>query len=150
MTTTHNFKTRFAPSPTGYLHLGHALSAYTVYKWAVDNNAEFILRIEDIDTNRCRAEYVDAIYQDLEWLGIEWTGEVIHQSQRFDIYNDYINILNDKGLLYPCFASRTDIENTPDLQQGVDGYIYPNIWRDKHEQNKSNNKWIWAKHIANG
>ena len=123
-------KTRFAPSPTGNLHIGHAYSAWVAYDWAVDNNADFILRIEDIDTTRCKPEYTDDILADMEWLGIEW-GELTKQSERTEIYSQYINKLNQLDLLYPCFATRNEIESTPNIQMGFDGYIYPQIWRDK-------------------
>ncbi|MGB1361108.1 MAG: tRNA glutamyl-Q(34) synthetase GluQRS [Alphaproteobacteria bacterium] len=125
-------KTRFAPSPTGNLHIGHAYSALMAYDWAKDNNADFILRIEDIDQTRCNQQYVDDILADMEWLGIEY-GEVIKQSERFDIYNDYIEKLKDNDLLYPCFATRKEIESVPNIKQGFDGLIYPNIWRDKSD-----------------
>ena len=123
-------KTRFAPSPTGNLHIGHAYSAWTVYDWAKQNNADFILRIEDTDTTRCRPEYTDDILSDMEWLGIEYN-ELTKQSDRTEIYREYINKLNEMDLLYPCFSTRNEIESTPNIQMGFDGYIYPQIWRGK-------------------
>ena len=126
-------KTRFAPSPTGYLHLGHVLSAYTAWAWAKANNAQFILRIEDIDTTRCKDIYTDAIMRDLEWLGLDWQGEVIKQSERFELYKGAITTLQNKGLVYPCFTTRKEISNHPHTIGG-DGIIYPGIWRNASQQ----------------
>ena len=94
--------TRFAPSPTGNLHLGHAYSALYSERVAKDNGGKFLLRIEDIDYTRCRSEYIKAIYDDLEWLGIIWEGDVVIQSSRLDLYKDVANKLKARGLLYPC------------------------------------------------
>ena len=126
----NKLKTRFAPSPTGNLHIGHAYSALLIKQWAIDNNADFILRIEDIDTTRCKDQYTNDILADMEWLGIKWD-ELSKQSERTEIYSQYIDKLNQLDLLYPCFATRNEIESTPNIQMGFDGYIYPGIWRDK-------------------
>ena len=85
--------TRFAPSPTGNLHLGHAYSALYSERVAKDNSGKFLLRIEDIDYTRCRPEYIKGIYDDLEWLGIIWEGDVVIQSSRLDLYKDVANKL---------------------------------------------------------
>ena len=79
-------RTRFAPSPTYYLHLGHAASAFHVLRWAEARGAEVLLRIEDIDTTRCRPEYTEAIYDDLQWLGFEWPEPVRVESEHFSAY----------------------------------------------------------------
>lgn len=102
--------TRFAPSPTGNLHLGHVYAAFFAYNQAKLYGGKFLLRIEDIDQNRCKKNYVDDIYRDLEWLGIQWDEDPIIQSSRLDIYEKYIEILNKSKLLYPCVCSRKDIE----------------------------------------
>ena len=101
--------TRFAPSPTGNLHLGHAYSALYSERVAKENGGKFLLRIEDIDHTRCRPEHIKNIYDDLEWLGIVWESDVIIQSSRLDFYKEAANKLNKRGLLYPCFCSRKDI-----------------------------------------
>ena len=103
------WRDRFAPSPTGFLHLGHALSALMAWKSARKADGEFILRIEDIDTTRCREEYVEAIYSDLEWLGIEWRSPVMRQSHRGEVYSETLQVLIDLGVCYPCRCSRRDI-----------------------------------------
>ncbi len=105
--------TRFAPSPTGYLHLGSAASALHGWRAAQDAGGKFLLRIEDIDTIRCRPEYATAIHEDLRWLGLDWDGPVRVQSEHFADYRAAIDRLNATGLLYPCFCTRTDIAGAP-------------------------------------
>lgn len=101
--------TRFAPSPTGNLHLGHAYSALTAFDFARAHNARFLLRIEDIDTTRCRPEFERAILDDLEWLGLEWETPVRRQSEHFSDYADAIEKLRACGVLYRCFRTRREI-----------------------------------------
>jgi glutamyl-Q tRNA(Asp) synthetase len=100
---------RFAPSPNGPLHLGHALSALTSFEMARRLGGRFLLRIEDIDVVRSREEYVAALLEDLAWLGIAWEEPVLRQSQRFAVYAQAAQMLEAQGLLYPCFATRTEI-----------------------------------------
>lgn len=101
---------RFAPSPNGPLHLGHALSALTGFDMAKRAGGRFLLRIEDIDVTRCREEFVTGIFEDLSWLGITWEQPVLFQSQHFATYVEAAQWLERQGLLYPCFASRTEID----------------------------------------
>ncbi len=124
--------TRFAPSPTGYLHLGHAASALFSAGQA-GPDGRFLLRIEDIDQTRCRPEYLDAIYEDLAWLGLEWETPVRVQSDHFADYQAVLDRLSDMELLYPCFCTRKDIQaeiarigNAP---HGPDGALYPGTCR---------------------
>ncbi|MFA5951426.1 MAG: tRNA glutamyl-Q(34) synthetase GluQRS [Hyphomicrobium sp.] len=100
---------RFAPSPNGELHLGHALSALAAYDAAQKARGRFLLRIEDIDVTRCREEYVEQIFEDLRWLGLAWEMPLLRQSQHFDVYAKAASWLENIGLLYPCFATRTEI-----------------------------------------
>lgn len=100
---------RFAPSPNGYLHLGHACSALLNFDLARAANGRFLLRIEDIDITRCRPEFEAAIYQDLGWLGLSWETPVRRQSLHFDAYREAIENLSARGLVYPSFESRTEI-----------------------------------------
>ncbi len=100
---------RFAPSPNGPLHVGHALSALTGFEMARRLGGRFLLRIEDIDTTRCREEHVPAMLEDLAWLGIAWEQPVLRQSQRFAVYAQAAQLLEAQGLLYPCFATRSEI-----------------------------------------
>jgi len=100
---------RFAPSPNGYLHLGHALSALINFDMARAAGGRLLLRIEDIDTTRCRSEYETAIYEDLAWLGIAWEQPVRRQSEHFDDYRVALARLDAMGLLYPSFESRGEI-----------------------------------------
>ena len=103
------FVTRFAPSPTGHLHLGHALSAFHVWDTARAHNGKVLLRIEDIDQTRCRPEYETSILADLEWLGLDWDGPVRRQSDHFAEYKSALNSLMARGLVYRCFKTRREI-----------------------------------------
>ena len=101
--------TRFAPSPTGFLHLGHAFSALTAWSRARQAGGRFLLRLEDIDPTRCRPEYAAAIIEDLAWLGLDWDGDIRVQSARLPEYRAVLDDLTRRGLVYPCFCTRTDI-----------------------------------------
>lgn len=103
------FATRFAPSPTGRLHRGHAFSALTAWSAAKAAGGRFVLRIEDIDLTRCWPEYEAAILEDLAWLGLDWEALVRRQSEHLDDYAAAIEALNARGLLYRCFRTRKDI-----------------------------------------
>lgn len=104
-------RVRFAPSPNGYLHLGHAYSAFCNWQFAQDNDAEFVLRIEDIDITRSRPEFIDTIFEDLKWLGLVWSEPVLFQSTRFDAYQLALEGLIERNLVYPAFLSRKEINN---------------------------------------
>ncbi|KQV39204.1 glutamyl-Q tRNA(Asp) ligase [Rhizobium sp. Root268] len=101
---------RFAPSPNGLLHLGHALSALINHGMAKDAGGRFLLRIEDIDTTRCRLEFEAAIYEDLGWLGLDWERPVRRQSEHFGLYSEMLERLIARGLAYPSFMSRSEIK----------------------------------------
>lgn len=103
---------RFAPSPNGYLHLGHAYSALFTWRAAAAAGGTALLRIEDIDTRRCKPEFDAAIREDLRWLGLDWPEPLMRQSERFPAYAKAAKALTDRGLLYPCFCSRTEIAAT--------------------------------------
>ncbi len=125
-------RTRFAPSPTGYLHLGHAFSALTAADLAQRGGGEFLIRIEDIDRARCRDEYEQAIYDDLRWLGLDWPLPVMRQSERMEIYDDALNQLIARGLCFPCGCTRRDIRkalSAPQEGAGLDGPVYPGTCR---------------------
>src|ERR1700761_8660780 len=100
---------RFAPSPNGHLHLGHALSALVNFEMARAAGGRLLLRIEDIDATRCRSEYETAIYEDLAWLGIAWEEPVRRQSAHFADYRAALDRLEAQGLVYPSFESRAEI-----------------------------------------
>jgi len=125
--------TRFAPSPTGYLHLGHVRSALEGWRAAGEAGGRFLLRIEDIDHTRCRAEYAEAIVEDLRWLGLDWDGPVRKQSKHFDDYRAALSKLDVMGLLYPCFCTRREIQaeiaRAGGAPQGDIGAPYPGICR---------------------
>ncbi len=105
----HMIITRFAPSPTGYLHLGHAFSAFIAWRRARDAGGRFLLRLEDIDPTRCRPDYAVAIMQDLSWLGFDWDGPVRIQSEHLADYQAVLDGLAEQRLVYPCFCTRADI-----------------------------------------
>jgi glutamyl-Q tRNA(Asp) synthetase len=120
--------TRFAPSPTGYLHLGHAYSALIAWRAARAAGGKFLLRIEDIDTTRCKPEFTAAILEDLAWLGIDWDGAVRKQSEHFADYEAAIDKLKGAGLIYPCFCTRSEIAaeiaRAGGAPQGEEGPLY--------------------------
>lgn len=126
--------TRFAPSPTGYLHIGHAFAALTAYEAARKSKGTFLLRIEDIDDGRCRKEYLDAIQEDLAWLGLEWEKPVLKQSKNMKAYDEALKKLDRRGLTYACFCSRTEIKAEIDRSgrapHGPDGPLYPGACRN--------------------
>jgi glutamyl-Q tRNA(Asp) synthetase len=113
--------TRFAPSPTGYLHLGHAFSALFAWRHARETGGRFLLRLEDIDPSRCRPEFAAAILDDLVWLGLDWDGEVRVQSQHLPEYRAALDVLAGRGLLYPCFCTRADIQQSAAAPHTPDG-----------------------------
>jgi glutamyl-Q tRNA(Asp) synthetase len=125
--------TRFAPSPTGYLHLGHVRSALEGWRAAREAGGRFLLRIEDIDHTRCRPAFTDAIIEDLRWLGLDWDGPVRKQSEHFDDYRAMLSRLDRMGLLYPCFCTRREIQaeiaRAGGAPQGDMGAAYPGICR---------------------
>ncbi|MDX9862025.1 MAG: tRNA glutamyl-Q(34) synthetase GluQRS [Rhodospirillales bacterium] len=125
--------TRFAPSPTGFLHLGHAYSALLAFRAARDGGGRFILRIEDIDAGRCRPEFEAAIYEDLAWLGLSWENPVRRQSEHMADYDAALATLEARGLVYPCFCSRADIAReiaaAAGAPHGPDGPLYPGTCR---------------------
>lgn len=119
---------RFAPSPNGYLHLGHAFSALLNAELARRNGGRFLVRIEDIDITRCRPELIEACLEDLAWLGLSWEEPVLRQSQRFAAYAEAAGRLQQAGLLFPCFCTRNDLaRNTgPHARRDPDGApLYP-------------------------
>ena len=127
--------TRFAPSPTGPLHLGHAYSSLVAFQVSQLNQGAFLVRIEDIDTARSRPEWEALIFEDLHWLGLAWDEPVLRQSKRLDAYDAALDQLWDLGLLYPCTCNRRDIReaasapNEGDLLVGPDGIVYPGTCR---------------------
>ena len=133
--------TRFAPSPTGRLHVGHGASALMAHDFARAAGGRFLLRIEDIDQGRCRAEHVQTILDDLRWLGIDWDGPVLFQSERMAVYADALDQLKAMGVVYPCFCTRADIAREIAASQsaphGPDGPLYPGTCRELPEAVRS-------------
>ncbi|MDX2287540.1 MAG: tRNA glutamyl-Q(34) synthetase GluQRS [Hyphomicrobiaceae bacterium] len=128
---------RFAPSPNGYLHLGHALSALMGYETARSQGGRFLVRIEDIDLARTREACVSAILEDLAWLGLTWSEPVLRQSSRFAAYREAAGQLADMGVLYPCFATRAEIAAAASRSslhaKDPDGTpLYPGLYRGRN------------------
>ena len=125
--------TRFAPSPTGFLHLGHVYSASLAWRAAKESGGRFLLRMEDIDVTRCRPEFEQAIYEDLAWLGLEWELPVRRQSEHMEDYAALLAKLSDRDLIYPCFCSRkeiaAEIARSRSAPHGPQGPIYPGTCR---------------------
>lgn len=132
--------TRFAPSPTGRLHLGHAYSALLAHRFARERGGRFLLRIEDIDPGRTREEHVAGIVEDLRWLGIDWDGAVVRQSQRLPLYAEALGRLKARGLVYPCFCTRSEIAAeiaaSASAPHGPDGPLYPGTCRRLSEEER--------------
>ena len=125
-----NSRVRFAPSPTGQLHLGGARTALFNYLFARQNQGDFLLRIEDTDQERSKKEHVEQILDSLSWLGIDWDQEPVFQSSRSDRYSEVIQSLLDKGNAYRCFATEQKLKRIRD-ETGT--YLYPGLWRDRSE-----------------
>ena len=125
--------TRFAPSPTGFLHLGHAFAALTAHDAAHEAGGRFLLRIEDLDQARARPEFETAIFEDLTWLGLEWEEPVLRQSARGAAYRAALKRLNGMGLVYPCFCTRKEITEevarAGEAPHGPEGPLYPGTCR---------------------
>jgi glutamyl-Q tRNA(Asp) synthetase len=125
---------RFAPSPNGELHLGHAFSALAVYQQAQAAGGRFLLRIEDIDAGRTRPEFVAGIMEDLRWLGLAWEEPVLFQSTRLPAYREAARRLEAQGLLYRCFATRAEIEAAASGADPDGAPLYPGLWKGRSDR----------------
>lgn len=134
-------RSRFAPSPTGHLHLGHAWSALFSAQHAVQQRGEFILRIEDIDQGRCRPEFIDGIFEDLDWMGLSWNFPVRKQSEHLNTYGNAIRTLDALGVLYPCFCTRKDIQDEINhsgaAPHGPEGALYTGTCRHLSDKTRA-------------
>jgi glutamyl-Q tRNA(Asp) synthetase len=139
--------TRFAPSPTGPLHLGHAYSAVRAHAFARERGGAFLLRIEDIDGTRSRAEHVDGILADLVWLGLEWDEPVVFQSPRLDRYAAALDVLKGRGLVYPCFCTRAEIAEAMSAPHGP-AAVYPGTCRGVDSAARMGEAHAWRLDMA--
>jgi len=121
---------RFAPTPSGRMHLGNVFAALIAWLSVRSRNGEMVLRMEDLDTQRTSAEFAQTLRSDLAWLGLDYDREQVPQSQRSEAYDGYFEILRDKGLLYPCYCTRSQLHgvNAPHLSDGT--YVYPGTCRN--------------------
>lgn len=137
---TASVVTRFAPSPTGRLHLGHAYSALLNARFTEQHGGRFLLRIEDIDGTRCRPELIEGIFKDLDWLGLSWETPVRRQSEHMVDYSAALDRLSAMGLLYPCFCTRKDIAaevaRSGAAPHGPDGPLYPGLCKHLPEDER--------------
>ncbi|MBQ7461672.1 MAG: tRNA glutamyl-Q(34) synthetase GluQRS [Bacteroidaceae bacterium] len=124
-------KGRFAPSPTGRMHLGNVFCALLSWLSIKSKGGEWRLRIEDIDPGRSRRDFAMQLQEDLQWLGLPWDGEVVWQSERSDIYEHYLHLLQDAGLTYPCFCTRADIMATQAPHESDGRIVYAGTCRGK-------------------
>ena len=131
--------TRFAPSPTGDLHLGHAYAAWYAQDVANRGGGRFLVRVEDIDATRCRTAFIDRNLDDLRWLGLTWKEPVLRQSERMDLYRDALGRLDDLGITYPCFCTRAEIRSEVEAAAGAPhvmapdgGFLYPGTCRARN------------------
>ena len=127
---------RYAPSPTGALHLGNLRTALLAWLQIRLQGGRFLLRMEDLDTPRVVQGSADQILKDLEWLGLDWDDEVVYQSHRLDLYQDALQELQKKDLVYPCYCSRKDIQQAASAPH-INGNIYPGFCRNLTEQQRS-------------
>lgn len=150
-------KTRFAPSPTGLLHVGNAFSALFCQRWAEKHHADLLLRIEDIDHTRCRDEFSGQLIEDLSWLGLAWQGEVRKQSEHHDVYRQALERLESMGVLYPCFCTRRQIQQeieqmgiAPHAEDHGDPYpgICRTIGRHQRKSRQEHERFAWRLDIA--
>lgn len=149
--------TRFAPSPTGYLHLGHAYAARFAFEAARLSGGRFLLRLEDIDPQRCRAEFATAILEDLRWLGLFWDGGVVRQAERMALYRQALDRLRALGVLYPCFCTRKQVREEIEEAQGAPHgpageRLYPGTCRDLGEDERqarirAGTPFAWRLHV---
>lgn len=144
--------TRFAPSPTGYLHLGHIFSAFFAYEASKILGGELILRIEDIDQQRSRNHFEESIVNDLDWIGIKYRKEIRKQSEKMTDYRAAIEELKRLNLVYPCFCTRSEIQSeilrAGNAPHGIDRTVYPGTCRrlgnaDKNKKIKINKNYAW-------
>ena len=121
---------RFAPTPSGRMHLGNVFAAMVAWLSVRSRGGALVLRMEDLDTQRTSDEYAETLRQDLKWLGLDWDLETAPQSKRSDIYDHYFEMLREKGLLYPCYCTRSQLHsvNAPHLSDGT--YVYPGTCRN--------------------
>ena len=124
---------RFAPTPSGRMHLGNVFAALIAWLSVRSRDGEMVLRMEDLDTQRTSAEFAETLRDDLRWLGFTWDRETPAQSQRSAVYDNYFEILREKGLLYPCYCTRSQLHsvNAPHLSDGT--YVYPGTCRNLTE-----------------
>jgi len=128
-------RTRFAPSPTGKLHLGHAMAAWVAKALADAGGGEFLLRHEDIDLTRVREEYYAGIEEDLRWLGLDWLGTPLRQTSRIAAYDAALERLKEMGVVYPCFCTRREIHEMG-APHGPEGPFYPGTCRELPEETR--------------
>ncbi len=128
---------RFAPTPSGRMHLGNVFAALVAWLSVKSKNGQFILRMEDIDTQRTSAQFAEILRDDLRWLGLFWDEETPAQSTRSAVYDRYFAILEEKGLLFPCFCTRSQLHsiNAPHASDGT--YVYPGTCRNLSEEQKA-------------
>ena len=125
-----NPRVRFAPSPTGQLHIGGARTALFNYLFTRHNSGQFLVRIEDTDLERSKKEYIDQICESMTWLGLDWDEDLVYQSKRTDMYQKAISHLLDSGHAYRCFASKQELDK---IREETGSYSYTGIWRDRPE-----------------
>ncbi|MBK1876161.1 tRNA glutamyl-Q(34) synthetase GluQRS [Pelagicoccus mobilis] len=134
MNSAANYVGRVAPTPTGYMHLGHACTFLQAQRRAKDAGGKLLLRIEDLDQARCKSDFVDALEEDLAWAGLNWEGEVVKQSERLDWFREVLGRLRKAGVVYPCSCSRKDVAEAvraPHVEGGE--LIYPGTCRQRED-----------------
>ena len=131
MSQLKNIRVRFAPSPTGELHLGSARTALFNYLFAKNNQGKFLLRIEDTDTERSQKVHIDQAINSIKWLGLIPDEEIVFQSHRSKIYQKYLNLLLSSGKAYRCFASKQELQL---IREKTNSFQYNGLWRDRNDE----------------
>ncbi len=146
------YRGRLAPSPTGFLHLGHAKTFYTAYQRALEHNGTLLYRNEDLDFQRCKEEFIQAAEEDLHWLGIHWQPPVLSQSKRLPLYRQYLEQLKSKAAIYPCTCSRKEIALAATAPHDENSEpIYPGFCRKrKLESIPHNQRFVWRFRVPDG
>ncbi|MDQ6859672.1 MAG: tRNA glutamyl-Q(34) synthetase GluQRS [Verrucomicrobiota bacterium] len=143
-----NYRSRIAPSPTGYLHLGHARTFWRAQERCRARGGQLVLRIENLDRNRCRPEFREAVMEDLRWFGIAWDEGPFLQSERLALYRDAFQLLRARGLVYPCTCSRRDVASALGAPHDENEEpVYPGTCRAKTEHNAGAN---WRFRVPDG
>lgn len=150
MSLSKRYRGRLAPSPTGFLHIGHARTFYTAYQRAVEAGGVLLYREENLDAARCKPEFSRAAVEDLHWLGIQWQEPIVYQSERLPLYQAAFDQLKSCGFVYPCTCSRKDVATAALAPHEGDEPIYPGTCRQVHREILPGMRCVWRFRVPDG